>query len=122
MKATIRKPLKVGILPWSEFKTRTLDIASGRLKPKPGEPKIWFESIRSLAQVLSPENQQLLSLIVQHNPQSLTELEQLSHRSKSNLSRTLRTLESFGVVELPVLKGRLVPKVKATKFQVEFGA
>jgi len=121
MKNYAQKPLKVGIMPWNEFKNRALGVAAGQLKTKPGEPKVWFESIRSLAQVLSPENQQLLSLIVKHNPQSLAELEQLSHRKKSNLSRTLRTLEHFGIVELPMHCGRLVPKVNATEFQVEFG-
>jgi predicted transcriptional regulator len=85
------------------------------------EPKIWFESIRSVAQVLSPENQELLKIILEHEPQSLVELERLSNRKKSNLSRTLRTMETFGIVELPMHKGKLVPKVKATDFQLEFG-
>lgn len=121
MKQSMRKPLKFGIMPWPAFRKRTMAIVSGEYKPKPDEPKIWFESIRSLAQVLSPENQQLLSLIIEHNPQSLAELETLSQRKKSNLSRTLRTLEGFGVVELPKKKGRMVPRVLATRFQVEFG-
>lgn len=121
MKRPRPEPLKFGIMSWPDFRKRTKAIVSGQYTPKPDEPKIWFESIRSLAQVLSPENQRLLSLIVEHKPQSLTELETLSHRKKSNLSRTLRTLESFGVVELPRHKGRMVPRVLATKFQVEFG-
>lgn len=116
-----KQTLKIGIMPLGDFRKRTIAIASGRLKPKADEPKVWFESIRSLAQVLSPENQQLLKIILQHSPQSLTELEGLSLRKKSNLSRTLRTLENFGVVELPMHQGRLVPKVKATHFRVEFG-
>jgi len=121
MKTENRKPLKIGIKSFTEFKKWSIAIASGRIRREADEPKIWFESIRSLAQVLSPENQHLLSLIVEHNPQSLTELEQLSQRKKSNLSRTLRTLERFGVVELPLDKGRVVPKVIATEFRVEFG-
>jgi predicted transcriptional regulator len=116
-----RKTLKIGIMSLEDYKKRTIAIAGGRSKPAVDEPKIWFESIRSLAQVLSPENQKLLKIILEEKPQSLTELEKLSHRKKSNLSRTLRTLENFGVVELPVHKGRLVPRVKATDFQVEFG-
>lgn len=59
--------------------------------------------------------------LVELKPRSLTELEKISHRKKSNLSRTLRTLERYGVVELPMSKGRLVPKVIATDFKVEFG-
>jgi len=63
----------------------------------------------------------LLKIIIEHNPQSLAELEVLSHRKKSNLSRTLKTLEKYGIVDLPMKKGCLVPEVKATDFKVEFG-
>ncbi len=66
-------------------------------------------------------DQALLKIILEHEPQSLVQLERLSNRKKSNLSRTLRTLESFGIVELPVHKGRLAPKVIATDFHLEFG-
>jgi predicted transcriptional regulator len=31
-------------------------------------PKVWFESIKSLAQVLSNENQELLKTIAEKNP------------------------------------------------------
>ena len=60
-------------------------------------------------------------MIIEHKPGSLSELEKLSHRKKSNLSRTLKTLERYGIVELPREEGKLVPKVKATDFKVEFG-
>ncbi len=113
--------LKIGIMSLDEFRNRSIAIARGDCEPAIDEPKIWFESIRSVAQVLSPENQALLKLILEHEPQSLVQLERLSNRKKSNLSRTLRTLESFGIVELPVHKGRLAPKVIATDFQLEFG-
>jgi predicted transcriptional regulator len=116
-----RKTLKIGIMSLEDYKKRTIAIAGGRNRPAVDEPKIWFESIRSVAQVLSPENQALLKIILEHEPQSLVQLERLSNRKKSNLSRTLRTLESFGIVELPVHKGRLAPKVIATDFQLEFG-
>ncbi len=43
-----------------DIRNRTLAIARGEYKPKPNEPKIWFTSIRSLAEVLSDQNQQLL--------------------------------------------------------------
>jgi len=48
-------------------------------------------------------------------------LEQLTGRKKANLSRTLKTLERYGVVALGKDKNRLVPKVRATDFKVEFG-
>ena len=113
--------MKVGVISRDEYQKRTIAIARGEYKPKKNEPKIWFESIKSLSQVLSSENLELLRLIIQHNPRSLAELERISARKKSNLSRTLKTLENYGVVELPKEKGRMVPKVKATDFKVEFG-
>lgn len=115
------KIMKVGIISKEDYRKRTLAIANGDYKPKKNEPKIWFESLSSMAQVLSKDNQELLKLIIEHEPQSLTELERISAREKSNLSRTLKTLELYGIVELPKVRGKLIPKVKATDFEVQFG-
>jgi len=60
-------------------------------------------------------------VIIDNNPHSLKELEELTGRAKSNLSRTLKTLEQYGIVELHKENNALVPIVKATHFQVEFG-
>ena len=60
------KAMKVGIISRENYVKRTLAIAKGEYKPKQDEPKIWFESIQSMAQVLSTENQKLLQTIVQH--------------------------------------------------------
>ncbi len=115
------KVMKIGIISRENYVKRTIAVAKGQYKPSDDEPKIWFESLKSMSQVLSNENQDLLKLIIDYNPRSLTELEKISHRKKSNLSRTLKTLERFGIVELPKKEGRLVPKVLATDFKVEFG-
>lgn len=115
------KVMKVGIISRDDYIKRTVAIAKGRYKPRKEEPKVWFESLKSMAQVLSSENQELLRAIIDHKPRSLTELERISHRKKSNLSRTLKTLARYGIVELTKEEGRLVPKVKATDFKVEFG-
>ena len=117
----VTKVMKVGIISKDDYRKRTIAIASGKYKPRKDEPKIWFESLSSMSQVLSSDNQNLLKIIIEQKPRSLTELEKLSHRKKSNLSRTLKTLERYGIVELPKEEGRLVPKVKATDFKVEFG-
>lgn len=115
------KVMKIGIISRDDYAKRTIAIAKGKYKPRNDEPKIWFESLKSMSQVLSRENQDLLKMIIEHKPGSLSELEKLSHRKKSNLSRTLKTLERYGIVELPREEGKLVPKVKATDFKVEFG-
>ena len=113
--------MNIGIISRENYKNRTIAIAKGEYKPKSNDPKIWFESVKSLSQVLSNENQELLKLIIQYEPQSLTELEKISHRKKSNLSRTLKKLESYGIVSLIKENGKVIPKVKATDFRVEFG-
>lgn len=115
------KILYVGIMSKADYIKRTISIAKGEYKPKEDEPKVWFESIKSLAQILSNENQELLKIIDEKHPRSLTELEVLSGRKKSNLSRTLRTLERYGIVELHKEKSNLIPTVQATDFRVEFG-
>ncbi len=104
-----------------DYKTRTMAIIRGEYKVKKNEPKVWFESIKSMAQILSNENQELLRVILTNNPKSLKELEALTGRAKSNLSRTLKTLERYGIVALHKEKKSVVPEVKATNFKVEFG-
>ena len=51
--------VKIGIMPLDKFKERTISIAKGQYKPKAHEPKIWFISMRSLANILSEKNQHM---------------------------------------------------------------
>jgi predicted transcriptional regulator len=113
--------IKIGIMSREEYKQRTIAIAKGTYPLKENEPKIWFESLQSMAQVLNSENQRLLQLIMDEHPQSLKELESLTGRSSSNLSRTLKTMARYGIIELKKNNRRIVPSVKASDFQVEFG-
>jgi predicted transcriptional regulator len=94
------KTLKVGIASYEEMKARTLAIARGELKPKAGSPKVWFTSPESFARILSNRNRALLAEIVQSQPESLHELAARTGRSPGNLSRTLRTMERYGLVRL----------------------
>lgn len=121
MTAMACKVMKVGIMSREEYRERTLAIAKGEYKPKPGEPKIWFESLQSMAQVLSSENQELLRIIVEQKPNSIKELEVATGRKSSNLSRTLKLMARFGIVDLAKENKTIRPIVKATDFQVEFG-
>jgi predicted transcriptional regulator len=117
----MRKVIKIGIMSFEDYKQRTMDIVSGKYRPKKGEPKIWFESIQSLGQVLSSQNQELLRVILEHNPGSLKELSELTGRKVSNLSRTLHTMQNVGIVELKRNRRSVMPVVLATDFRVEFG-
>jgi len=113
--------MKVGIISKEEYRQRTIAIAKGEYVPKHGEPKIWFESLQSMAQVLSSENQELLKIIIDRKPSSLKELEEMTGRKSSNLSRTLKLMASFGIIALEKDKKNVRPIVKATSFKVEFG-
>lgn len=114
--------LKIGIASREEQKARTLAIARGELKPSADDPKVWFASIESFAQVLSTKNKHLLEIIQRSKPTSLTELAKLSEREESNLSRTLRTMERYGFVVLEKSdKGRLVALAPYDAFYVEYG-
>ena len=95
-----RKSIKVGIMPYREIKARTIAIARGAYKPARDEPRIWFTSLKSLASVLSEDNQALLQAIREHNPESIAELEKITGRASSNMTRTLHMLERYGLVEL----------------------
>ncbi len=116
-----KKAIKIGIMSREDYKKRTIAIARGDDKPKRGEAKVWFESVQSMAQVLSSENQELLKIIKEQKPASLKELELVSGRKRSNLSRTLRTMSRYGIVDLVKQNRTVKPVVKATDFKVEFG-
>ena len=106
------KTLKIGIAGYDRMKARTMAIALGEHQPTRGEPMVWFTSIESFAKVLSGRNRELLALIAREKPGSLTELAELAGRNKSNLSRTLKTMSRYGLVELNEgQRGTLVPRV-----------
>lgn len=59
-----KKVLTIGLMSKSEYRERTIAIAKGEYIPKREEPKIWFESMHSMAQVLSEDNRALLRVIL----------------------------------------------------------
>lgn len=116
------KTMKIGIMTREEFKQRTIAIAKGEYKPRKDEPKVWFESLQSFAQLLNDDNRMLLHIIDERKPKSIRELELLTGRNKSNLSRTLHAMANYGIVELEKQSAReLMPLVKATRFKLEVG-
>ena len=48
--------MKIGILSKDEYRKRTISIAKGEYRPRKDEPKVWFESMESLGQILSGQN------------------------------------------------------------------
>jgi predicted transcriptional regulator len=105
---------------YKDMQARTMAIARGRLKPKPGEPKVWFTSTESFAKVLSNKNRALLATIVATHPASLQELVESTGRKASNLSRTLKTMEHYGFVRLHRgERGRVRPEVPYQAISLE---
>lgn len=93
------KVLRIGIASTDDFRARTIAIAKGRTKVKPGEPKVWFTSAQSLGKLID-ENWPLLQEIRRRPPNSMTELAERTGRSLSNLSRTLKSLAQRGLVSI----------------------
>ena len=112
--------LNVGIATLEQYKQRTMAIARGQYVPARDEPKVWFQSLETMSQVLSDRNRALLGLIVKTQPRSLTELAQKPGRAKSNLSRTLKTMERYGLVYFEQRPGRqIAPRVNYSGVKLE---
>ena len=112
------KAIVIGIMPQDKIRERVLSIARGEYKPKASEPKIWFNSMRSLAEVLSDENRALLQVIKETNPQSITSLAEATGRKPGNLSRTLKTMSNYGIVEMKRERNHVRPVARATEFRI----
>ncbi|EAC2149247.1 hypothetical protein [Salmonella enterica] len=65
---------RIGIIPENILRQRLLDVARGKRKPQPDEPKVWFSSLHAVGQARSNENIALLRLIDEEKPQTMTEL------------------------------------------------
>jgi predicted transcriptional regulator len=112
------KAIVIGIMPQEKIRERLFEIARGKYKPKPTEPKIWFTSMHSLAEVLSDENRALLKIIKETKPLSISSLAELTGRKTSNLARTLKTMSNYGIVDMLREKNHVRPVAKATEFRI----
>ncbi len=113
--------LIVGIASFEEMKARTFAIAKGEYTPKRGEPKVWFTSLESFAKVLSKRNVELLQVIAKHQPVGYKALAALSGRKIPSLSRTLRTMERYGLVRLD--KGpqrKIIPRALYSDVELKY--
>jgi predicted transcriptional regulator len=112
------KNIVIGIMPQEKIRERLYAIAKGEYKPKPGEPKIWFTSMKSLAEVLSDDNRALLHVIKDAQPESISSLAEMTGRKPSNLSRTLKTMSNYGIVEMKRENNHVRPIAKITDFHI----
>jgi predicted transcriptional regulator len=109
----------IGVASRQSIRARALAIASGNHHLRSDEPTIWFTSMRSLAEVLSDDNRALLRVIREQKPESLSQLALFSGRAPSNLSRTLKAMERYGLVEMQRDLRTVRPVVRASKFVIE---
>jgi predicted transcriptional regulator len=112
------KTIVIGVMPQQEIRARAIAVAKGQYKPKPGEPRIWFTSMKSVAEVLSDQNRALLKVIRETKPDSIAVLAKATGRQPGNLSRTLKTISRYGLVELQREKTHVRPVVKVTEFRI----
>ena len=66
------------------------------------EATVWSSSIKSFAKVFSQDTREVAGMIAREKPDSFTDLAELAGRNKSNLSRMLKTMSCYGLVELRV--------------------
>ncbi|HMB15349.1 MAG TPA: hypothetical protein VKN62_03460 [Pelovirga sp.] len=96
---------KIGIMAREDYKQRSIAIAKGEYIPQNSEPKIWIESLQSMAQVLNSENQRLLQLIIDKHPQSLRELEELMNLEILKSKNPQKFDEMLGALEHGLILG-----------------
>ena len=105
--------MRIGIASREQIKQRTIDIASGKHRRHPDEPRVWFTSLDAILRVLSDKNMLLLEIIRNAQPSSVAELAAMSGQKPANLRRTLNRLEQFGLVEFENgTAGKRAPRVR----------
>ena len=112
------KTIIIGIMSQEKIRERMLAIARGDYTPKTTDPKIWFTSMRSLAEVLSDDNRALLKIIQDVKPKSISSLADITGRKPGNLSRTLKTMSNYGLVEMKRENKYVRPIAKGTDFRI----
>jgi DNA-binding transcriptional ArsR family regulator len=115
---------------FQEFKEYTLAVARSELTVGPSEPKVWCEpveggepaerkvqfiSLEAGAKLLSAKNRAFLRAIAERQPKSVAELAAMTARAEQNVSRTLKKLETAGVVRLDKGEGRARRPVLAAR-------
>ena len=78
-----------------------------------------FNSVDAVVRLLTPENRQLLAIIRDRKPQSVTELGQMIRRAQPNLTRTLAKLEAAGFIKMTMAGRRKAPSTTIKKIFVE---
>lgn len=82
------------------LKQEMLAVARGEMDAPPDAAARSFESADVLLELLSPANRQLLILIKEHLPQSVSALALLAGRTEAEVGQALNQLAAGGLVRL----------------------
>jgi predicted transcriptional regulator len=111
---------KYKVLSLRSLRNEMKAVARGE-RPAPSDAaKPSFNSVDAVARLLTPENRELLAIIRDRKPQSVTELVQMSGRAQPNLTRTLAKMEAAGFIRMKAVgRRRKAPRVAIKKIVVE---
>jgi len=112
------KKVIIGIAPQKKTRERMFAMAKGTYKAKEHEPRIWFTSMKPVAALLSDNNRAMLRVIRDEQPESISALAVLTGIKLSSLSRTLKTMARYGIVELRQENNRTRPIFEATDIHI----
>ena len=102
-----------------DLKAEMMAVARGE-KPAPKDAAVpSFNSIETLLRLLTPENRELLAVIRDRKPRSISELSDMTGRAQPNLTRTLAKLEAVGFVRMHTAERRKVPTAAVHTLHVE---
>ncbi len=97
-----------------DLRLEMMAVARGERKPPAGANLKSYNSVTALVRLLTDENRDLLAMIRDRRPESISELGKLSGRSRGNVTRSLSKLETAGFVEF-VQSGRTKKPVAVAK-------
>jgi predicted transcriptional regulator len=109
--------LRIGIGTADDVRAHKAALARRRLWGMAGEPQSWFDSAQSLGKLID-DNWPLLQEIRRRPPRSMSELADRTGRSLSNLSRTLKSLEAYGLVSIEPDDSRKRPRVAYDRIEL----
>jgi len=73
-------------------------------KKVPLQKGVYFTSLEAVRNLLTEKRLELLHLIRQHSPKSISEIAKISGRNFKNVHTDLKILQGYGLVEISVTK------------------
>ncbi|MDO8805705.1 MAG: ArsR family transcriptional regulator [Elusimicrobiota bacterium] len=73
-------------------------------KKVPPQKGVYFTSLEAVRNLLTEKRLELLHLIRQHSPKSISEIAKISGRNFKNVHTDLKILQGYGLVEITVTK------------------